>query len=99
MIEKLKKNGKVCIVDRGFRSKFASERLAFSYPDFMDGEELYNFKSRARLRQETFNRRLKHFQALSGVFVNGFIKHGIAMHAVATIVQYQMDNGSPIYCV
>lgn len=99
LMQKLKDNGKVCIADRGFHSKYTHERKVFSYPDFMDSKELYNFKSRTRLRQETYNRRLKHFEALSGTFKNGFIKHGIALRAVAVIVQYQMDNGSPIYCV
>lgn len=98
LMKKLKASKKVCISDRGFRSKYAHERERFAYPDFMDSKELYNFKSRVRLRQETFNRRLKHFEALSGTFKNGFIKHGIALRATAVTVQYQMDNGSPIYC-
>jgi len=99
LMEKLKANGKVCIADRGFRSKIASERERFALPDYMDSKALHNFKSRARLRQETYNRRLKHFECLSSTFKNGFEKHGIALRAVAVMVQYQMDNGSPIYCV
>lgn len=99
LMEKLTNCGKVCIADRGFRSKSAHERQHFSLPDYMDSKELHNFKSRARLRQETYNRRLKHFEALSSKFKNGFEKHGFAMKAVAVIVQYQMDNGSPIYSV
>ena len=97
LMARLKENGKVAIVDRGFRTKFADELKHFSYPDYMDSSELHNFKSRVRLRQETFNGRLKFFQALDTTFKNGFLKHGIALRAVATIVQYQMDNGSPIY--
>jgi hypothetical protein len=99
LMKKMKDNGKVCIANRGFRSKHAHERKRFAYPDYMDSKELNNFKSRARLQQETYNRRLKHFQALSSTFTNGFVKHGIALRAVAVIVQYQMDNGSPIFCV
>ena len=99
LIKKMKKHGKICITDRGFRSKYVHERKQFAYPDYMDSKELNNFKSRARLRQETFNRRLKHFEALSSTFKNGFVKHGIALRAVAVIVQYQMDNGSPLFCV
>ena len=99
LMDKMKKNGKLVIGDRGFKSKYAHEREHFSLPDYMDSEELHNFKSRARLRQETFNRRLKHFEALGSTFKNGFEKHAIALRAVAVLVQYQMDNGSPIYCV
>ena len=98
LMKKMKDNGKVCVADRGFRSKHTHERKVFAYPDYMDSKELHNFKSRIRLRQESYNRRLKHFEALSSAFKNGFIKHGVALRAVATIVQYQMDNGSPIYC-
>ncbi len=99
LMQKLKDNGKVCIADRGFRSKIASERKHFAYPEPMDSQQLNNFKSRARCRQETFNRRLKHFECLSATWTHGFEKHGIAMRAVAVLVQYQMDNGSPIYAV
>ncbi len=99
LMGKMKANGKLCIADRGFQSRFAAERKHLALPDYMDSKELHNFKSRARLRQETFNRRLKHFSAMTETFRHGFIKHGIALRAVAVIVQYQMDNGSPIYCV
>jgi hypothetical protein len=99
LMQKMKDNGKVCIADRGFRSKLVEERKVFALPDFMDSKPLSNFKSRARCRQESYNRRLKHFECLSITFTQGFAKHGIAMRAVAVMVQYQMDNGSPIYCV
>jgi len=99
LMAKMKASGKVCIVDRGFHTKFEHERKHFSYPDLMDSKDLHNFKSRTRLRQETFNSRLKHFSSMSETFKNGFVKHGIAVRAIAVIVQYQMDNGSPIYAV
>jgi len=100
LMQKMIDNEKVCIADRGFRSKIPKEQKCFALPDFMDaGKELYNTKSRARLRQETWNGRLKHFGALSQTFTNGFVKHGIVLRAVAVLVQYQMDNGSPIYSV
>jgi hypothetical protein len=96
---RLQQNGKVCIADRGFRSKHAHERRLFALPDYMDSPELSNFKSRARLRQESFNSRLKKFRVLSNKWRHGMEKHGIALRAVAVIVQYQMDNGSPLYSV
>ena len=90
---------KVCIADRGFRSKLVSEQKVFSLPDYMDSEVLHNYKSRARLRHETFNRRLKHFDILSHTFRWSWDKHGRAFRAVAVMVQYQMDNGSPLFSV
>jgi hypothetical protein len=99
LMKKMHRNSKLCIADRGFRSKLVGEQKRFAYPDYMDGKELHNHKSRARLRQETYNRRLKHFASLDQTFKNGFVKHGIALRAVAVTVQYQMDNGSPIFCV
>ena len=100
LMQKLLDNGKVCIADRGFRSKIPSEQRCFALPDYMDaGKELGNTKSQIRLRQETWNGRLKHFGALGNTFTHGFVKHGITLRAVAVLVQYQMDNGSPIYAV
>jgi DDE superfamily endonuclease len=99
LLEKLERSGKIAIADRGFRSKYAEERKQFAYPDLMDSKELNNLKSRACLRQETFNRRLKHFDALLETWKHGWDKHEDALWAVAGIVQYQMDLGSPIYCV
>jgi hypothetical protein len=66
LMKKLIENEKVCIADRGFRTKIPRERKCFALPDHMDaGKELYNTKSRARLRQETWNGRLRHFGVLS----------------------------------
>ena len=42
LMEKMKTNGKLCIADRGFRSKYVHERKQFAYPDLMDSKELGN---------------------------------------------------------
>ena len=107
--EKLKRNQerlkrqqnkpKRTIVDRGYRTSRADEEGMFSYPDNMDSKELGNFKSRGRLRQETFNGRLKFFCCLSDTFRHGFDKHKFVFEAIVVIVQCQMDNGSEIYAV
>lgn len=97
LIDKLKQLDKVCIADRGFRPKSVAEQKHFSLPDYMDSPDLHNFKSRVRLRLETYNRRVKHFEALSNTFRHGFDKHGKVFIAINVIVQYQMDNGSPVF--
>jgi hypothetical protein len=91
--------GKLAIVDRVYKSKIPEEKAKLTLPNPMDSKEVNNFKSRARLRQETFNGRLKNFQILSETFTHGIEKHKLAFEAVVVIVQYQMDNGSPLYIV
>lgn len=95
--ELLSEKEKIAMLDRGFRSKDPNESKFHAYPDEIDDPELHKFKSRCRLRQETFNRRLRHFTILLNTFVYGFDKHKIAFEAVVVIVQYQMDLGSPIF--
>lgn len=65
-----------------------------SIPNHADDKKLKNFKSRARLRHETFNARIKSFGCLQNTFRHGMKKHKIAFEAVCVIVQYQMDNGT-----
>ena len=96
ILKKVKK-GKLVIVDRGFIKKKEKDKL--SWPNPMDSKEVNNFKSRARLRHETFNGRLKEFGILYETFRHDYGLHQFAFEAVVVIVQYQMDNGSPIFSV
>jgi hypothetical protein len=89
--QKIKPGGKA-IIDRGYVSSRRDEQM-LSQPDTCDSKALNNFKSRARLRQETFNGRLKFFDALSQTFWHHVDKHKLVLEAVCVIVQYQMDNG------
>jgi hypothetical protein len=91
--------GKVAIVDRGYYMSKEDEVGFFSYTDNMDSKELGSFKSRARLRHESFNGRLKHFGSLNQMFCHGFDNHKFVFHTIVVIVQYQMDNGTPIFVV
>ena len=88
--------GKLVIADRGYRTSRDDEAMLCP-PDEVDNPALNNFKSRARLRHETFNGRLKRFQCLSETFRHTQEKHKLAFEAVCVITQYQMDNGSPLY--
>jgi hypothetical protein len=92
------KQGKKLPVDRGYKSSKLDEGM-LSPPCALDSKELNNFKSRARLRQETFNGRLKFFDALGQTFRHGIDKHKLVLEAVCVIVQYQMDNGRPLFAV
>ena len=54
-------------------------------------------QSRARARHETFNGRIKNFGCLDDRFRHGMEKHKICFEAVCVIVQYQLENGSPLF--
>jgi hypothetical protein len=95
----LLQHNKVVMVDRGYYSQVPEHRETHAYPDEIDPPDLHNFKSRARLRQETFNRRLRCFAILADTFTHGWDKHKLAFEAVVITVQYQMDHGSPIFSV
>ena len=92
-------DGKKAIADRGYHTGVPDERRKLSLPNAYDSKVLNNFKSRARLRHETFNGRIKFFKVLANTFEHGLDKHKIAFEAVAVTVQYQMEHGSPIYSV
>lgn len=87
--------GKLGIVDNGYKGDHGE----LARPNPKDPKPLRRFKSRARLRQETFNGRLKKFNCLENTFRHGVAKHKLAFEAVCVTVQYQMDNGAKIYAV
>ena len=88
--------GKKVHADLGYKSSRPDETM-LAVPNPRDSKPLYNFKSRCRLRHETFNGRIKCFNVLSETFRHGEEKHKLAMEAVCVIVQYQMENGQPIF--
>ena len=84
------RKGKMAIADGTYQG---SRKLA--KPDNgLESKELNNFKSRARLRQETFNGRLKKFEALNQIFRHSQRKHKFALEAICVICQNAMDLGS-----
>jgi DDE superfamily endonuclease len=87
--------GKRVIGDNGYRG----ERDIISTPNSHESADLRKFKSRARARHESFNGRIKFFRCLSERFHHSIEKHGIAFEAICVIVQYQMENGSPLFDV
>ena len=54
-------------------------------------------QTRARARHETFNARIKNFACLDARFRHGISKHKICFEAVCVIVQYQLENGAPLF--
>jgi hypothetical protein len=96
--------GKMLVADSiylpGREADQRNEVGMFSIPSSTDHKTLKQFKSRIRSRHETFNGRLKNFNFLKlGYCGVDEDKHGSAFKAICTIVQYQMDLGSPIFAV
>jgi len=93
--------GVVASGDLGFRTSETDETEPplFCYPNSMDPKDVRNYKSRVRCRQESLFGRLKFFRILSDTFTYSKEKHNMAFRAVAVTVQYQMDNGSPVFTV
>ena len=91
---------KKVVVDGGFppnpKSKTEMEMLALPRQG-LGGKDFRNFKSRVRCRHETFNGKLKKYTCLAQLFRHGMDKHGEAFRAICVTVQYEMDNGSPIF--
>jgi hypothetical protein len=92
-LEALIPNGSKAIADKAYRSNKATTSSSADPPD------LRRFKARARARQESLWRRLKRFRCLSDRFRHPIYKHQIFFEAVCVIVQYQFENGSPLFSV
>lgn len=91
------KPGKLAIVDRGYIANQHRDKLA--WPNTYDEKDVENYKSRARARHESFNGRMGFFKIMTDVFDYDKKKHKYAFGAVCTTVQYQMNNGSPLFRV
>ena len=87
------KDGKRGIADRGY----AGVELKICIPSSRDPPHVRNFSSRVRCRHETFNGRIKNFSSMEQTWTHGVDKHKIAVEAVCVIIQYQMDNGAPLF--
>jgi hypothetical protein len=100
---------------QGLKSKIPPGKRAIGdegyvgYPDQittrngLDSDEVKMFKKRVKARHETFNSRLKGFGILNQAFrstgPSRLQKHKAAFEACCVIVQYEMDNGCPLFVV
>ena len=91
--KKLESSGKKAIADKGYEG----HPTLISTPNSHDSEEVSTFKSRARLRHEKVNGKLKEFECLSARFRHGKDQLQACFEATAVIVQYKMEMGEPLY--
>jgi hypothetical protein len=91
-------DGMRAIADTGYRGS-----KGVSIPDGKRDSKLANvFKRRVRGRHETFNGRIKNFAILRETFrirKDRMMRHKTVLGAICVIVQYQMENGSPLFAV
>lgn len=99
-IRRASQKNKMIVGDSKYRQgrKQPNEEGLFPPPSITDSEVLKKFKSRVRCRHETFNGRIKNFAFLANRTKVSEENHKAAMEAICVIIQYQMDNGSPIFC-
>jgi DDE superfamily endonuclease len=88
-------DGKKIIGDKAYRG----EPDKISAPNPHDSLVSSTYKSRARSRHETFNKRIKDFQIISQPFRNMLDKHQIAFEAICVLVQYDIETDNPLFDV
>ena len=85
--------GKKAIGDSGYAGE--PEKIAISLPGHSVATK--KFFARIKSRHETVNSRFKFFNILDHRFRHGREKHKMCFEAVCVIVQYDMENGHPLF--
>jgi hypothetical protein len=87
------------IADEGYKGE-----AQISTRNPFDSRAVKKFMSRVKARHETFNGRLKHFKILDERFRHGkdqhktvIEKHKAVFEAICVVVQYEMENGHPMF--
>ena len=87
--------GKNIIGDCGY----LGEPDLISTHNTFDTPEVKILKMRSRARHETFNGRIKNFNILEDRFRHDVGKHEIVFVDVCVIIQYELENGHPLFAV
>ena len=90
--------GKMVVTDGVYSTKTNvdyQDKLAL--PSLCDSKELHNFKACLKSCHEGVNGKCVKYQALSTEYCHTHSNHVYIFEAICTLVQYQMDHGSPIF--
>ena len=87
--------GKRLIGDSGY----AGEQPLVTIRNAADSNEVQTFKRRVRARLENINSRIKKFSIRSDRFRHAVEKHVFIFGAVCVLVQFEMNNGHPLFDV
>ena len=96
--------------DEGLRNKLADGQRAIADEgykndekcmtrNFGDTQQTKKYKKRAKARQETINARIKSFRCMKEHFRHKPHKHPILFEAICCLIQYDMENGHPLFAV
>jgi len=93
--------GKLVVGDRGYRgeSEEGGQYRTLSTRNTCDTEQVKEFKRRVRARHENFNDRIKAFAIMVNRFRHGIERHRAVFEAVLVLVQFDMENGHPLFDV
>ena len=96
LADKLRALMKRVIADNGYKGYDD----VVSRPNSQDAPEISKLKSRARLRQETVNGKIKTWKATdSARFRHGKEKFKMCFEASVVLTQYMMEMGEPLFDV
>ena len=89
--------GELVVADKGYRG----EPDTVSFPNHFDEPAVAELKRRICARQETFFSRMKNYKILHKKFRHKPVltKHKAAFEAIAVIIQYGIENGSPLFAI
>jgi hypothetical protein len=79
--------------DSGYKGE--PQKMSITRPG--DSAEVKKFKARVKSRHETFNARLKSFNALNTAFRHELSQHKQCFEAVCIAVQYDIEHGHPLF--
>lgn len=89
-------DGKKAIADNGYRGRGGDVKVA--HPNSHDHPLLREFKARARMRQESFNQRIKRFDCLTTArFTHTRERHVLCFEATTVICCYEMELLKPLF--
>ena len=89
------RNKKKGLADRGYQG----QENYLLLPTEIDEDFEHEYKSRGRCRHEGFNGRIKKYHSMDTFWKYGRSKHELAFMAICVTLQYQMENGSPLFDV
>jgi len=93
------REGKKGIADKSYKAKKKEAPLPINIASSHNTERVRKFESRVKPRQESFFGRMANFGVISGDWRHEIELHCLAFEAVCVILQYQFENGHPLFDV
>lgn len=82
---------------KGIADKIYEGQPKIAPHNSLDNDDVRDFKARGRARMESVFTRFKSFGCLKQRFRHGMLNHEMYVHAVAVIITFQFECGSPLF--